>query len=149
MSKILNIADAMVTAINAATLSQTLTAVRVYVPKFDTESADEYQVKIAPKADGREPGGQTQDAATLMVDIGVFKRLAEFTTDAAELAEVDEALELCDELRAVVNRKRLIGVESAICTSIVQDPIYSVELLDEKRVFLTVLTCTFQTETDV
>lgn len=145
--KILQLADAITTALNAATLSQTFTAERKYVPKFDLHTSDAVQVAVVPKADSREPGGQSQDAAELTIDIGVMKKLQ--GTIADEVAEVDAMLELCDEIRATVNRKRLVDLDSAICVAIVQDPIYSIEEVDDKRTFLTVLTTTWATETDV
>jgi hypothetical protein len=146
---ILDIADAIVTALNGATLSQTFTAARAYVPKFDLTTATGYQVCVVPKADSREPGGQSEDSAELLIDIGVMKKLAARTTAAAELAEIDAAMLLCDEIRAVVNRKRLAGVEDAICSKIEQNPIYSVDQADEARTFLTALTTTWITETAV
>jgi hypothetical protein len=146
---ILAIADAVVSALNGATLSQIFTAARAYVPKFDLAGSTGYQVAVVPKADSREPGGQATDSAELLIDIGVMKKLAVHTTAAAELAEIDAALLLCDEIRALVNRHRLAGVEDAICVKIEQNPIYSVEHADEARTFLTVLTTTWITETAV
>ncbi len=78
-----------------------------------------------------------------------MKKLEAFTTEDAEVTEIDAALEFCEELRHLVNRQRLTDVEAAICTRIEQNPIYSVEQLDESRVFLTVLTTTWATEIDV
>jgi hypothetical protein len=69
-----------------------------------------------------------------------------FTTAAAELAEIDAAMLLCDEIRALINRHRLADVEAAICTKIEQNPIYSVDQADEARTFLTVLTTTWITD---
>jgi hypothetical protein len=146
---ILDIADAIVTALNAATLSQTFTAVRSYVPKFDLTTSTGYQVSVVPKADSREPGGQSTDSAELLIDIGVMKKLDAFTTAAAELAEIDAAMLLCDEIRALVNRHRLAAIDTAICVKIEQNPIYSVDQADEARTFLTVLTTTWITETAV
>lgn len=146
---ILTIADAVVTALNAAHLSQSFTAARVYVPKFDLATLTAIQVAVVPKADNREPGTQSTDSAELLVDIGVMKKLAAFTTAAAEVTEIDAMMLLCDEIRALVNRHRLADVEAAICTKIEQDPIYSVQEADNARTFLTVLTTTWITETAV
>ena len=144
---ILDIADAIVVALNAATLSQTFTAIRAYVPKFDLQTSAEVQVAVVPKADSREPGGQVVDSAELLVDIGVMKKLQNAVS--AEVAEIDAMLVLCDEIRALVNRHRLNDVETAICTKIVQEPIYSVEEVDNARTFLTVLTTLWITETAI
>lgn len=139
----ITIADAVVTALNAATLSQTVTFERVYVPKFDMANAATIQGKVVPKSDVREMGSAADDNATILIDIGVMKRLQNAIT--AETAEVDALLALCEELKAIVNRQRLSGAATAICTGTTQDPMYSVEDIDNGRVFLAAVTATFAT----
>jgi molybdate-binding protein len=144
---IITLADAVVTALNAATLSMTFTASRVYVPKFDVAASEDLQVRVVPASDPRTPETAATDVGELVIHIGVFKRLT--GTVAGEVAEIDALMDLCEELRAVVNRQRLTGAEESICTKIAQEPIYSVEEIDAKRVFLTVLACTFTTSIEV
>ena len=136
----LTITDAIVTALNAAGLSQSVTFSRVYVPKFDLENAVAIQGRVVPKSDAREMGSAAADNATVAVDIGVMKRLQ--GTVAAEAAELDALLLLCEEIKAVLNRQRLAGAEEAICTGTAQEMPYSVGDV-EGRVFLTVITAMF------
>lgn len=143
---IITLADAVVAALNAATLSVTFTATRVYVPKFDVAASEDLQIRVVPASDPRTAETGATDVSEMVVHIGVFKRLT--GTVAGEVAEVDALMALCEELRAVVNRQRLTGAEGSICTKIAQEPIYFVEGI-ETRVFLTVLACTFTTSIEV
>jgi len=140
------IADAIVTALNAATLTTPVTFTRVYVPKFDLADAIAVQGKVVPKSDAREMGSASADNATVAVDIGVMKRLQEAVVD--EKAEFDGILDLCEEIKAVLNRERLVGAEEAVCTGTAQEMPYSVDDADD-RVFLAVITATFLTTVTV
>jgi hypothetical protein len=138
----LTVADAVVTALNAATLSQSVTFERVYVPKFDTASSASVQGKVVPKFDNREMGSAADDNAAIAIDIGVMKRLQNAVAD--EKAEMDALLLLCEEIKPVLNRKRFAD-DTAICVGTAQEIIYSVEDVDNGRVFLTAITANFQT----
>lgn len=142
----LTIADAVVTALNAATLSQAVTFERVYVPKFDTANAATVQGKVVPKTDSREMGSSADDNATIEIDIGVMKRLQDAVAD--EKTEMDSMLDLCEEIKAVLNRKRLAS-DTAICIGTAQEIIYSVEDVDSGRVFLTAITARYVTTVTV
>lgn len=139
---VITIADAVVTALNAAEFSQPITFARVYVPKFDLANAAAVQGKVVPKSDAREMGSAAGDNAVIAMDIGVMKRLQEAVVD--EKAEFDALLGLCEEIKAVLNRQRLAGAEDAICTGTAQEMPYSVDEA-EGRVFLSVITASFLT----
>ncbi len=142
---IIDIADAVVTALNAADLSQSFTAVRRYVPKFDSSGDYSVQVQVVPKSEASEIETRGSDAADLSIDIGVFKKLESDGSKAAdEIAEIDALMALCEEIKVVVNRQRLADVEYAICNRISRDLIYSVDDVEGKRVFLTVITAVFR-----
>lgn len=137
----LDIADAVVTALNAADLSQSVTFERVYVPKFDTSNAATLQGKVVPVSDIREMGSAADDNATIAVDIGVMQRLQGGIS--VEKTAVDTLLGLCEEIKAVINRQRLSGAATAVCIGTAQEVIYSVEELDNGRVFLTAIRAIF------
>lgn len=143
---ITTLADAVVTVINAATLSLTVVAERVYDPKFQADVAG-LQVKVAPAEDTGEMDTAGSDLRTMLVHVGVFKRLAESVDD--ERDEIDDLMDFCEELRAVVNRKRLAGAEDSVCVKIAQQPLNPIQEIDGHRVFLTVMACTFLTSVGV
>lgn len=139
----LRIADAIVTALTGATFSQSIAFERVYVPKFDLANAATIQGKVSPRSDMREMGSAANDNATIVIDIGVLKRLQ--NTLANQQTELDALLLLCEEIKAVINRERLADAEEAICIGTAQEMPYAVEYLDEMRVFLAIISTTFLT----
>ena len=141
-SAIIAVADAVVVALNAADLSQEFTAARAYVPKFDLHATTAIEVAVVPKSDDREMESRGADAADILIDIGIKKKLQNAVDD--EIAEIDEMMDLCEEIRPLLNRQRLADVENSICVRIQHEPIYSVEKVDESRMFLTVMTATFR-----
>ena len=146
-SKIIAIADAVVTALNAATLTQTITAARAYVPKFDLHSSTAVEVCVVPMSDDREMESRGSDAADIQIDIGIKKKLQNAVAD--ELAEIDAMMDFCEEIRPVLNRQRITDVENSVCMRIRHEPIYSVEEVDGSRTFLTVMTATFRASVDI
>lgn len=141
------IANAVVAALNAADLSVDVTFSRAYVPKFETAGVTALQGKVVPKSDGRAALNRSQDGATIQIDIGVMKRLQ--NTIANEVTEIDGLLDVCEEIKSVVNRQRLTDATDAICTGTAQDPMYSIEDVDGKRVFLAAITATFEIPVEV
>jgi hypothetical protein len=139
----LKIADAIVSALNGAEFSQSVTFERVYVPKFDLANAAAVQGKVSPRSDVREMGSAANDNATVMIDIGVLKRLQNTVTN--QQTELDTLLLLCEEIKAVLNRQRLAGADEAICVGTAQEMPYAVDYLDEMRVFLAIISATFLT----
>jgi len=145
----LTIADAVVASLNGATLSQDVTFARAYVPKFDMSSATAVvQGKVIPVSDAREMGSAAADNAAIAVDVGIMKKL-QSTAAAAEQVEIDALLELCEEVKSVLNRQRLPTATGFICTAVVQEPIYSVESIENDRVFLAAPRFTFLTTVSV
>ena len=140
---LIDIADAVVTALNVAELSLDFTATREYVPKFDAANAASVQVQVVPKQDTREMGSPAEDDALVAIDIGVMKKLQ--GTLAEEKAEMDALLGLCEGIKALLNRERLAGVEDSVCLGLGQQIPYDVDQFDVDRVFLTVITATFAT----
>jgi hypothetical protein len=77
----------------------------------------------------------------MVIDVGVMKRLQ--NSLATETTEIDAAMAFVEEIRGVLNRVRPSVSIDAICTEISQSPIYDVTEVDERRVFLTVLSATY------
>ena len=138
---ILTLADAVVTAIDDASLSLDVSVERVYVPKFDLHSDSSIQVAVVPMADEREAGSRGSDRAEQTIHVGVMKKLANAIADEAD--EIDGLMDLCEEIKALVNWERLGDSSEFICTRIAHSPIYSVSEVDENRTFLSVIALTF------
>jgi hypothetical protein len=125
--------DAVVTELNAGGFSQAFTAARHYLPKFDLKDTAALVVAVAPRSFSTEIVARERDEETLGVDIGVLKRLS---SEAA--SEIDPLVNLVQELKDRFRAKSITS-PAAVCTEIVIDPLYDLEVLDQKRQFGSVL----------
>lgn len=143
----IDLAKAVYDAIDAAELSQEFTAQRLYVPKYSPSSEPGYQIKIAPATDTREAGTLGEDEGEIVIHVGTFKKLVDSVPD--ELDEVDAAMDFCEEVRALFNRKRIGDIDWAICTKSEQVPLISHAELEEDRVFASVIALTFTVNVNI
>lgn len=143
MAAIIILADAVVADLNAQE-SWTFTATRTYLPRFDLTNSADLQVQVVPKTDARTPASRGYDACELTVDVGLMQRVE--GTAAEELAAVDDLMELAEQVKEFLSRRRPTNYEAAVCTSVVNNPIYDVEQLDSERIYLTVVSATFYVE---
>jgi len=142
---IVTLADAVVVDLNTqGGTAWTFTAVRTYLPKFDLADSATLQVQVVPKTDARQPGSRGYDACDLTVDIGIMQRVQ--GTAAEELIAIDDLMELAEQIKEWLSRRRPTDYPAAICTAVKNDPIYSVDDLNGDRVFLTVISATFQVD---
>jgi hypothetical protein len=143
---IVEIADAVVDTLNDATLSQSFTAVRAYVPVYarqDTEGADELAdllVTVVPRSTTLAMLSRRDDDFDYVVDIGIQQRV-EVTN-----AVVDARMLLAEEVLDLFRGKRLVLVYSddPLCVAAANDPIYAPDHLDQHRVFTSVVSLTYR-----
>jgi len=144
---IITLADDVVTLLNATTFTQSFTATRVYVPRFNTESGSDVQVQVVPSSDLEGDGSGGYDARQQTIQVGIFKRLVSLVADERE--EIDAMMDLCEEVRETLNRVRVGDTYNAVCASVTHEPIYSLEDIDERRVFLTVMSFVYVVDVEV
>jgi len=139
VSVLIAIADAVVDALNAATLSQPLAAERHYQPVFDLPEMDELHVSVVPKGVKVLASSRNQNQHDYAIDIGVQKRIAD---DAETDAMVLLTEQIADHFR--LGRVQVDGVGSVPLLTVATDPVFAPEHLTEKRVFTSVVTLTFR-----
>ena len=139
---IVEIAEAVVAAIEAATLSQPATVKRAYVPVHELTDLVDLAVTVVPTSIGVTPLTRHSDDHEYTVDIGVQKRCTPDTTDA------DPLMLLVEEIIDLFRGKTLTGYTAAKCLRVANDPIYVPAHLDEERVFTSVVTLTFRVARD-
>jgi len=145
---IITLADAVVADLNTqGGTSWDFTATRTYLPKFDLTNSADLQVQVVPKTDARTPASRGYDACDLTVDVGLMQRVE--GTAAEELTAVDDLMELAEQVKEFLSRRRPTNYQAAVCTAVKNDPIYSVDELDSGRVFLTVISATFYLDREV
>ncbi len=138
---IVQLAQAIVSQLNAEFSPATFTAERGYNPVKTLEDLAALTVTVVPKK-------RTIDAATRgthhfddAVDIGVQKKL-----DPATPANVDAMI---DQVEAIVDhlRKtpRLTDAPGSFLAEITNDPIFAPEHLDKHQAFTSVITITYRT----
>lgn len=139
MAVITDVADAVVAELNAASFSQTVEAVRGYVPQFDLAEMKDLHVTVVPKGVSILPGSRSQNQHDLAIDVAVQKKL-----DKADNTEIDALMGLVDEIADRFRLRRLDSYPNAVWLKTEQQPIYSQEHLDQMRQFTSVLTFTFR-----
>ncbi len=143
---IVDIADAVVTALNGASLSQSFTAERAYVPVH--ELRDLFDLRVSVVMSGVT--GTLMDRAgrndyANVVDIGVQKAIGSGPMTVAEIkAASDPIMQLVQEIADLFLGTPLSGYPSARCMAAEYRPIYAPMHLDEMRVFTAVLGLTFR-----
>ena len=136
---ITDIADAVVTELNAATFSQPVTAQRHYQPTFELKDMGTLHVTVVPKGVELQGATRAMVQADVQIDIGVQKKLA-----SIEPAEIDPLLRLVEEIADYFRTHRLTGQPNAMWVKTANVPIFAPEHLAELRQFTSVLTLTFR-----
>lgn len=139
MSEVVQVADAVVAALNGATFSQPVSAVRSYLPQFELAEMDELHVTVVPKAVEIAGASRGSAAYDYKIDVAVQKRFQ--TGDAAEL---DPLLHLVEEIADHFRLKRLEGYPGAAWTKTEYAALYAPEHMENLRQFTSVVTLTFR-----
>jgi len=134
---IINVADAIVTELNATSFSQPFTAARGYLPTFDLAEMNELKVTVVPKEDDGKLDTRSQSSHDYAIDIGTQKKPP--TIDNADL---DPLMLLTQEFADHF----LFGRQAAGATLIAPTVriLYLQEHLQKLRQFTSVITLTFR-----
>ena len=136
------IADAIVAELNAATsgtFSAAFTAARHYLPVFPLKEMGNLHVSVVPKAIGEEIHTRDQGFGTYSVDIAVQQKVT-----PATLAELDALVLLVEEIAAFFRLRRLTQYQVAAWVGTEPAPLYSMDDLDERQLFTSVMTLSYQ-----
>lgn len=142
---IVDIADAVVAALNGASLSQSFTAERSYVPVHELRDLSDLKVSVvmAGVAGTLLDRSGRQDYENT-IDVGVQKSIGSGAMTTADIrAACDPLMTFCQEI-ADLFLSAPIGVAGVSCTAADFRPIYAPMHIDEKRVFTSVITLTFK-----
>ena len=139
MAVIIDIADAVVTELNAGSFSQAFTAERHYLPIFELEDLKGLRVTVVPKGVAIQSTGRNSNQHDVEIDVAVQKKLTK--TDGTE---IDPLMILVEELADHFRFKRLTSYAGAVWSKTQNEPVYAQEHLDQFRVFTSVLTLTFR-----
>ena len=139
MTTILQIADSVTAELNAAELSQTIDAERLYVPNFDLEDMKELRVSVVPREVEFLPMDRSQNRYHGKIDIAVQKKFKD-----GDNTEIDPLVGLVEEIADVFRMKRLDSLVAARCIHVENSVLYSTEHWEQLRQFTSLLTLTFE-----
>lgn len=134
---VIGVADAVAARIGAASLSQTVTAVRAYVPVYDLESMDALHVTVVPRGLEMTAQSRGSDSFAYHVDVAVQRRVPDRTPET-----IDPLMLLTEEIVDLF-RGRNLDDPAAACTAAANEPIYDPSHLDEMTLFTAVVRLSF------
>ena len=137
MSRINDIADALVTSLNGWNFSLEFTAARLYRPTFDLKEMKTLHVSVVPKAVESGLASRTKALHDIQIDVGIQKKLI-----VVGETDLDELMDVVEEIADFVQSTRSFALSS--WTETENNPVFSQEHLAEFRQFTSVLTFTFR-----
>lgn len=134
---IIDVAEAIVADLNAASFSQPLSAERGYLPTFDLQEMNELKVTVVPKEDDGKLDTRNQSTHDYAIDIGIQKKPPNIDN-----TELDPLMLLTQEIADHF----LFGKQAAGATLISPTVriLYLQEHLQKLRQFTSVVTLTFR-----
>ena len=137
MSRIIDLADALVVSLNAETWSISAEAVRHYRPVFDLKDLKDLKISVVPRNADAGLSGRIQSMHTVQVDVAIQKKLT-----TLQNVEIDALVDVVQEVENHVRTTRIIGSGAWLETT--NSPVFSQEHLADFRQFTSVLTFTFR-----
>lgn len=130
---IFDIAESIVTALNAETFSESFTAELNVLPRFERSETEDLIVTVLPASEDYE--NETRDSYSIdtTIEIGVQAKIN------AKSADVKKYAGLTKEIADFLFMKNF---NNASFRSISRDPVYDIAGLSDQRVFLSVITVT-------
>lgn len=146
MAVIIDIADAVVTTLLGATLSLPFTAERTYVPIRDLKDLTELTLSVVPVTiEGalQTRGGRYMEVYGIAIGIQQTIGKGAMTDDQIKAA-CDPLMTFAEQVVNLFAAQVLAGMEPTTCTQHKNEPIFSPEHLDDRRVFTSVVTLTYK-----
>lgn len=135
---IVEIAEAVVAAIEAATLSQPATVERAYVPVHERTDLADLTISVVPTAINTTLLDRTpRHMHEYTIDVGIQQAAAN------ELTTLDPLMLVAQEIMDLFRGLPLTGYTAAKCTDAQNQPIFVPEHLDEMTVFTSVVRLVF------
>jgi hypothetical protein len=144
MALVVEIADAVVAALNAAHLSQPFEAKRYYLPEFDLKDMDTLHVSVVPAELDEELADRSRERAEYKIHVAVQKRVAKNDPPGLDEAEIDDLMTLVQEIDDLFRHKPLAGFTQARWARTENKPIYDPKHLKESGQFTSLLVFTFR-----
>ena len=139
MPVITQIADAVVATLNAATLSQPVTAMRAYLPRAEVADLKTLKVTVVPSSVMNASVTRSQSQQDVAIDVAIQKKPGN-----EQNSSFDPLLALAEEIGDLFRAERLESFPLAACIKTEFKTIYAPEHIENLRTFTSVLTLTFR-----
>ena len=106
LSMVVQIADAVTAALNAAALSQPITAARYYLPEFDLKEMKDLHVSVVPAELDEEIADRGRDRAEYKIHVAVQKRVGKQNPSGLDNAAIDALMQLVQEIDDLFRHNR-------------------------------------------
>jgi len=137
-AEIIQIADAVVSYLNAGSFTPALNAVRSYLPTIELGDVATLRVTVIPRESDDVPETRTQRELTYKLDVGVQKKLSSFD-------EIDGLMLLVESIiDSLWASRQLPAMPQAMLRAIEHTTMYSADHLDQLRQFTSVFTVTYR-----
>lgn len=135
-----DLGDAIVTALNGVTWSQTFTAERVAIPQFKLTDLATLRVHVVVMSSKLERLTRTSSSTTVEVHVAVVKKIQGTGAEGRiEAADIDPYVALADEFVRYFHAARLAGFTAGLPTVTRPDPVYDDSTLRGERTFISVV----------
>lgn len=142
-AKIIQIAEAVVTLLNAGEFELEFTAARRYEVDFKLkDEPDTLRVSVVPREDAETGASRVNRQHDYGIDIGIQQKV-----DPASLETLDGLVALVEAIHdhlAAPGNRRLPGLTEAVLSDIRTEPIFAPDHLGERRVFTSVVRATYR-----
>ena len=138
MATILDVADAVVSELNAGSFGLPFTAERRYAPRFEMQDMDTLRITVVPKGLEIAAASRGEHQHDYQVDVAVQQKFSE-----GDAAELDPLMGLVEEIADFFRGRRLESVP-AVCVRVENGPVYAQEHIKEMRQFTSILTFTWR-----
>jgi len=141
MSVVVDIADSVVTTLNAGSFSEAFTAERSYLPRYELKEMQSLRVTVVPKGMTTEPMSRGTVTYDVQIDVAIQKRLGDPTNAQAES---DGLMALAEQVATYLRSAPLVDQPSARWTQTEHPAIYAPEHLEQLRQFTAVMTLNYR-----
>ena len=139
MSRVIDIAEAVVHSLNQGLFSQEFVARRAYLPEFALPELADLQVTVVPKEQTIALHSRTATLHEIDLDIGIQQKV-----EPGDTAAIDALMNLTEEVLDHFRLQPLVGQPVVFWAATANRPIYAVEHLDELGQFTAIVTVTYK-----
>jgi hypothetical protein len=140
----IQIADAVVAALNLATLREPVTVKRFYLPEFDLKEMDSLHVSVVPAEMDEEVADRSRDRAEYKIHVAVQKRVVRNDPPGLDEAAIDALMQLVQEIDDLFRHKPLAAFPPASWAKTENRPIFDPKHLKDHGQFTSLLVFTFR-----